>query len=97
MARSDPPTKAGLGSPTAMVWLALGALCKLSLQPIYCWEGEGLFAMLCCQGRNHEYTCSEQAEHSAGCYNWQLPPSLAWGPLDVRAWLLKRNVVKPRT
>lgn len=80
-----------------MTWTALGALHKLSPQPVFCWEWGRIICHTVLWGgeENHNYVCSEQAaEHRAACYYWQLPSSLA---AYVRAWLLKGNALKPGT
>ena len=78
----EPPTEAGLGNPSLMTWVALGALGKLSPQPVFCWEWGTVICLPCCaaRGKYHNYTCSEQAaEHSARCYYWQCPLHLLSG------------------
>lgn len=79
------------GSPTLMMWMALGALHKLSPQPVFCWEWGRIICHTVLWGKKPTSThgSSQAAEHRAGCYHWQLPSSLAQGPADVGAWLLK--------
>lgn len=78
-----------LGVP--VMWTALGALHKLSPQPIFYWEwGRILCHTVLWGGKNHNDMCGRQAaEHRAGCYHWQFPSSLAQRPADVGSWMLK--------
>lgn len=47
----ESPTEAGLGTSTPMMWVALGALHKISPQQVFCWEwGRIIYLPYCATG-----------------------------------------------